>query len=95
MSETTQNDTEIIITEAEFGFMAQLMEQSANDTAWSVNATIDAEKRRADRAEATLLLIRNAMYELLGNPWTPSSGAIRYALEPSEEEIEELMGRMC
>lgn len=90
MSETTDNVPSIPMTP----FVVSLMEQSARDTAWTTNAVIDGEKRRADRAEAELRLIRNGVYDLLDHPWTPSSDALREALHPAEEDIKELMERM-
>lgn len=74
-----------------FEFLMAVMAASHNETMTVTNWVVDAEKQRADRAEATLDLIRNRIIELLDGPYMPNPYLLEKALWPSDQAIEQQM----
>ena len=68
--------------------VAAVLTQMANDTAFTTNALLDSYKHRADKAEATLNLIREHIGDLLAGPYMPTSLALAAALWPSDAAVE-------
>lgn len=71
--------------------IADLMEQCMRDTHAVTNALIDSLEHRALRAEVTVQIIRERIYDLFDGPYTPQPSWVIHALYPSEEEVKERM----
>lgn len=90
------SDTEAIkpgdmaeVDPAAMELIVRIMQQSAKDAAWTSNQLIDAYKEQAERAEATIALIRDSIQALYDAPWTPSQQSVLAALWPSRHAVDE------
>lgn len=72
--------------------VVRIMQKNAADAAWTTNQLLDAYKDRAERAEATLGLIRANIQALLAGPYMPTSHAIEAALWPDNEQVQDWRG---
>lgn len=70
------------------GLMFACMEQMSRDAEFTTNALLDSYKHQAEKAQATLDLVRDRISELLSGPYMPTSHALANALWPLEAEIE-------
>ena len=68
--------------------VVRIMQQNAKDAAWTTEQLLHAYKDRAERAEATLALIRHGVGGLLNGPYMPTSHAIEAALWPASDQVQ-------
>lgn len=72
--------------------VAALMTASMMATAAETDQVINALQYRAARAEAELDLVRQSVSTLLEGPYMPMPDALRNALWPARETIDEVLG---
>lgn len=70
--------------------MVTIMQHNNNDASWTLSAVADSYRRSLALSQAELTLVRNRLRHLLAGPYQPSTDALRDALWPSQEEIENL-----
>lgn len=69
--------------------VAQILTANAAHTAAVTNSVIDSLTAQRDTAEATLAAVRARVDALNDGPYAPSERAIRHALWPLPEEVDQ------
>ena len=80
------------VDSAAMELVVRIMQQNAKDAAWTTEQLLHAYKDRAEKAEATLALIRRGVGALLNGPYMPTSHAIEAALWPASDQAQDWRG---
>jgi hypothetical protein len=73
------------------GLVWQLLVASGQENAAIASQLADSYKAQADKASATLYLVREAIHRLFEGPYMPNPRTVENALYPGEEAVRAIV----